>query len=322
MSDIIDFFKDVICAPYSIPIGIMNTYNPLDFCSETTKKDLDIHDVSDTNRVYSGSLGTSREDISSYTDYSILFQTITSILRNNTSTENVEIITEQVADIECDYTFGGDANEGEYHMKIADIKRPVRGTDGKIKLLNVYGCCPSVEQISNLAIEKINEVSVNDRENIVGALDGHFSNILREQGGGSIGGTRGSVFSSTRIRETVRLDVDEQINSFINQRMEVRQRIQYKDPYMMCDYEINEAGEPITKPKVLKQLIDIETLAMNIIRSSTNILMNNDVYIESQTETTIQRITNHRVIVVSLLMNIAIIYIMFKMFSQFLNRMR
>ena len=48
----------------------------------------------------------------------------------------------------------------------------------KIKLLNAYGCCPSVEQISNLAIEKINEVSVNDRENIVGALDSHFSNIF------------------------------------------------------------------------------------------------------------------------------------------------
>ena len=49
MSSAIDFIKDVICAPYSIPIGLINSKKPLKFCSKTSKKELNIKDISDVN---------------------------------------------------------------------------------------------------------------------------------------------------------------------------------------------------------------------------------------------------------------------------------
>ena len=36
----VDFLKDVVCAPYSIPIGLINNKKPLRMCSKTTKKEL------------------------------------------------------------------------------------------------------------------------------------------------------------------------------------------------------------------------------------------------------------------------------------------
>ena len=36
----VDFLKDVICAPYSIPIGLINNKKTLRMCSKTTKKEL------------------------------------------------------------------------------------------------------------------------------------------------------------------------------------------------------------------------------------------------------------------------------------------
>ena len=43
---IIRFVRDVICAPYSIPIGLINKEKPLDMCGITSKKELDIKEVS------------------------------------------------------------------------------------------------------------------------------------------------------------------------------------------------------------------------------------------------------------------------------------
>ena len=37
---VLRFVRDVVCAPYSIPIGLINTRRPLSMCSETTKKEL------------------------------------------------------------------------------------------------------------------------------------------------------------------------------------------------------------------------------------------------------------------------------------------
>ena len=67
--------------------------------------------------------------------------------------------------------------------------------------------------------------------------------------------------------------------------------------------------------KRLKQSIDIDILSKNIINSSIKILMKNDVSVKSSTDVTLQRITNYRIIVCSLLSNVVCLYLLFKMFS-------
>ena len=48
----VDFLKDVVCAPYSIPIGLINNKKPLRMCSKTTKKELKLQDTSSRSKSY------------------------------------------------------------------------------------------------------------------------------------------------------------------------------------------------------------------------------------------------------------------------------
>ena len=68
----IRFLRDVVCAPYSIPIGLINGKKPLGMCSETTKKELNLSEVTSHNKAYSGRVGTQTEDVSSITQYEVL----------------------------------------------------------------------------------------------------------------------------------------------------------------------------------------------------------------------------------------------------------
>ena len=73
-------------------------------------------------------------------------------------------------------------------------------------------------------------------------------------------------------------------------------------------------------PKVIKQIIEIEALSRNIINTSMGLVMENINKVDSKTDVTVNRITNYRVIVVSLLWNIIVIFILMKLFGMFLRR--
>jgi hypothetical protein len=83
----------------------------------------------------------------------------------------------------------------------------------------------------------------------------------------------------------------------------------------MCHQVMGQDGRVRSVGKRLKQSIDIDILSKNIINSSIKILMKNDVSVKSTTDVTLQRITNYRVIVCSLLSNVVCLYLLFKMFS-------
>ena len=89
-----EFIIDVICAPYSIPIGLINSKKTLSMCGKTTKKELKLEETTTMSKAYKGRVGTQTEDVSSNTDYSVLNLAIQDILRRNQNitTHNIYVV--------------------------------------------------------------------------------------------------------------------------------------------------------------------------------------------------------------------------------------
>ena len=83
---------------------------------------------------------------------------------------------------------------------------------------------------------------------------------------------------------------------------------------------MDEDGYWWYRHKTLNQSITIDVLSKNIIESTNRLIMNNESKLDSKTTVVINRITNYRVIVCSLLLNVVICYIIIKMFMKFLNK--
>jgi len=321
---VLRFVRDVVCAPYSIPIGLINTGRPLSMCSETTKKELQLKEVSTTDRAYSGSVGTQTEDVTSMTNYEILNQAIQDILRKNTNIHNVSINTANTANIDCSQLIvplDVDPNMS-YDSKLRSITENKINEDGSVRKLPVFSpdCCPVVEQIATITVEKWDQITETDIEEIYTEVDLNIENTLMEQGGESVIGTEASVLSSMNIQSVVKQKIREVITNATNQNVNIEQTLNYTDRYQRCEHFM-ENGEWFYRPKVLKQFITVETLSKNIINSTNTLVMQNQNKIDSTTKTVVNRITNYRVIVLSLLLNIVICYAIFKMFMNMLGKM-
>jgi len=331
MDDAIEFIKDVLCAPYSIPIGLINSKKPLKLCSDTTKKELDIKDISDVNRVFSGRIGTLSGEASSFTDYNVLSKAIQNILRDVKSSTQVSVSAINSATINCDGMIDPyDLNYSKMltqcwddYQKIPDcverLTKKVKGIDGKFYDVPVYGCCPVVDQNINLNVDTYEKVTFDDYEKIFNEIEMNVENTLNEQGSDRPSRTRVGVLSSNTIKSQLIANIQEKITSTTNQNLTISQELAYRDQYGMCEQKINENGIPISVSKRLKQTIDVDVLAHNIIHSSAKIIMNNKVDIESKTTLTIQRLTNYRIIVVSLLWNVIVLFLLSKMMTMFMD---
>ena len=315
MSDAIDFIKDVICAPYSFPIGLINSKKALDFCSVTTTKDLDIKDVSDVNRVFTGRIGTGRRDASTFTNYEVLSQAIQNILRRIKTSDQVTISAQNTANIDADFV---DVNDLGYSQMLQNLTKKVKGDDGRYYDVSVYACPPSVDQITTINVDKYEDITEEDYEEIFNEIEINVENTLVEQGSDIPSDTRVGVLSSNLVRNQLMADIREKITSATEQNINIIQSLNYRDQYGMCEQKMDE-GIPYSTGKKLKQSIEIDVLAKNIIHSSAKIIMNNKVDIHSKTTLTIQRITNYRIIVFSLLWNVIVVYLLLKMMSMFMS---
>ena len=114
--------------------------------------------------------------------------------------------------------------------------------------------------------------------------------------------------------------VKNEIKNQTDQNINVNLTLDYTDRYGRCEYEMDENGRWWAKNKILKQTIDIEVLTKNIINSSMKMVMKNVNTVDSKTETTVNRITNHRIIVVSLLWNVIVIFLLSKLFGALLRK--
>ena len=326
------FFRDVICAPYSIPIGLIN-YNvkTLGMCSKTSKKELDIRESTDHDVAYSGSVGHSGEDITSKSDYSVVNQAIQNILTDASNKETRNVSAESTTTVNCRLPFDEDPND-EYTTLLGNHGEKKMGNDGRMYELQMFGCCPDVNQTTNITVITFDNITEEHYESIYNELDLHIENTLTETGSDTPSNMDMSILSGMYIKNVLKQNIKSQIENQTNQNVNVNLTMDYTDRYGRCAYDYDDNGYLIVgetscgedkcggKSKVLKQTVDIEILTKNIIETSMKLIMTNKNTIKSETNVTVNRITNYRVIVVSLLWNIIILFLLFKLFGMFLRR--
>ena len=343
---IIRFFRDVICAPYSIPIGIINyKFKTLGMCSETSKKELDIKDTTDYDVSYSGSVGHTRDDLTSASTYSVFNQAIQDILIDASNIERQTVNTDSTVTISCPEFISsegeGDGTTGaEYTLWLKSQGENKMGNDGIMYDLQMFGCCPSIIQNTTIAVIKFDNITEDHYERIYNELELHIENTLTETGSETPSSTDMSVLSGMSIRNLLIQSIRSQIENYTNQTVNVDLIMDYTDRYGRCSYDYDENGYLMVQAtscggecgpeigpqkccgrgKVLEQTVTIETLTKNIIETSMTLIMDNSNTIDSDTTVTVNRITNYRVIVVSILWNVIIIFILFKIFGMFLRR--
>ena len=326
----IRFLRDVVCAPYSIPIGLINGKKPLGMCSETTKKELNLSEVTSHNKAYSGRVGTQTEDVSSITQYEVLNEAIQNILRRNTQRTVQTIDASNQANITCDLVVPiEDDPHSIYDTKLRLLREVKIGDDGKRYPLPVFdasdaslgGCCPVVDQLITLEVSTWENITELDIEDMYNEVDINIENTLMEQGGDTVLGTSASTLSSMNIKTILKQRIRETIKNSTEQNTNISQGLNYIDRYGRCEHIMDDDGRWWFESKRLKQFITIEMLSRNIIESVNKLIMNNQTQMDSTTRTVVNRITNYRIIVVSFLCNVIICYIFFKLFMNMLQRM-
>ena len=325
-----EFIIDVICAPYSIPIGLINSKKTLSMCGKTTKKELKLEETTTMSKAYKGRVGTQTEDVSSNTDYSVLNLAIQDILRRNQNITTHNITANNTATINCDTVvpisidpratydkklkgFNRDGIPNTYEIKTND--------DGTTIKLQSFGCCPILHQSTTISVSSWEEIKEEDIYDIYNEIDLNIENTLVEQGGEPVQGTQASVLSRLDIKSVLVQKIREVITNTTNQNISITQKLDYTDRYQRCEHHKDEEGLWYVQPKILKQSITIDVLAENIINSTNELIMKNKTKVDSKTKTVVYRVTNYRVIVVSLLCNVIICYAIIKLFMNFLKKM-
>ena len=155
----------------------------------------------------------------------------------------------------------------------------------------------------------VNELSKKKIKNIISEIEAHITNTTMElKGGADEVNVDAQIKSSNKVQNDLINNVQNQILQANNQNINIRQGLKYIDRYGMCDpTTLNSNGN--VSGKTLKQSIDIKVLSMNIINSSMDIMMENDVKIKSETTVKINRVGNYRIIVLSMLWDVFVIYI-------------
>ena len=250
---ILKFIIDVVCAPYSIPIGLINSKKPLDMCGITTKKELKLEEVSTTSKGYSGRIGTLREDISSFTDYEVLYLAIQDILKRTENISQQSVSTSQRALIDNSQLvvpLSEDPN-AVYDTKLNLVKETKEYEDGTTEELSSFKCNTVVSQETNISVSSWDSISDKDVEDIYNEVNLNIENTLVEQGGEGLTNTRASVTSSMTMKNVLMQKIREVIINTTAQNISISQGLNYIDRYGRCEHTINENGYWVSNPKVL-----------------------------------------------------------------------
>tara|TARA_B100000686_G_scaffold352569_1_gene455009 strand:- start:13467 stop:14540 length:1074 start_codon:yes stop_codon:yes gene_type:complete len=346
-----EFIVDVICFPYSIPIGIINYYiADIGLCSTTSKKKLEYSDTTKDNTGVSLDIGHTRGDLEANAHAHALSQEIQTILRRNQQTIHTVVDTHNNAEINCPLSVSDELYSDKYKYR-----KYIEEIDDYIEFPTYHSaCCPNINQITSIETTKITEKTEKDVNDIMNKINIYIEQVLTEEGSEESAKTQMDINTRSGITQVLRQKVHEELNQSISQKVAVSQKIMYSSE-PRCDYgnnfffmgpreivekyklpsppsgkgtkveEYNADNDP-DKIKIkkldywsvqgvqLKQSINIDLIAKNIISSVNTSIMNNQNSIRSTTDIKVTRITNSRIIVISLLINIILLFISFKLF--------
>ena len=283
-------FRDIICYHTSFPIGMISSLFPISACYDNTENNLDIKSedgsLNENNQVDHG-------DVLSGTKLEVLNQTFTNMLSSNSQTTDIKQIINQDVVINCDFI---------------DIEDSGLINKKNSKDQQMYGCCPVFRQEAVEKIVVISEITEEQQVEMVNKIKAKVTDTLREQGKDQVA-IDAHVENMNKVQNTLITNVQSKISQFISQQSVSEQEISYTDNIGMC-YN----GEP----RVMEQKSVLESLSMNIITTSIDILMKNDVGIIAETDTTVVRISKWNILG-SMVLNIFCLILCFYIISAMLQ---
>jgi hypothetical protein len=352
------FFKEVVCAPYSIPIGLINyKVQTLGMCSKVRSEKLEANMNDSHDNLYRDRSDIESQDIISSSQVAVLNQGIQDILAQTFNMDTVTVSTESIANVSA-WTLNDDGEvvtilplsqdpNNEYTEFIYNYTTEKLGDDGKVYLINEFGCTPTVEQSQTIKTYSIDIISNESFENILAEIIASVENTTTETGSATPSTTYTSVLTDNRIKNMLKQKIDTMMTNISRQTVSASLKLDYIDRYGKCVYDYTDKGllksnsstnfclirDPMNNEypeyiygvckgssNVLKQTVNIEIISKNIIDISIGMILENKNEVTATNEVTINRVTNHRVIVVSLLFNVIVLYLLYKIFSAFINR--
>lgn len=349
------FFRDVVCFPYSIPIGLINTEYSLDMCIESKTINLNLDEEENNNGLYSEKAILSESDILSSSEISVLNASIKNILIDSKNISTIKVSGSNVANVYSFTTdeYGNDVYilpyeedpNNKYTEYIDNYKSRKMGDDGNIYYIYEFGCQPIIEQSQDINTVQINEINESVFEEIYNTLELSLENTLEQSGSENPSSTFSSILTDNSVKNLIFTKINSMLTNLSNQKVNVSLKLDYIDRYGKCGYSYDDNNRikvsennckkkninDLTIPKdiygictggkssTLKQTIDIDVISKNIINISLGILMENKAKVDIKNKVKINRITNHRVIVVSFLFNVIVLYLSFKIFILFIQ---
>ena len=323
--------KDVICAPYSIPVGLINTFTDykFDFCYETEQKSLSIDSAnmphhSDTT---TGKVQFIRPDMNVNVETKAISNLVNDFVGDNVQISTANQTIDQMATVSCDNNLfdkiemcNGDneciktvKKESRDWIKERKKRDNEYWTYKKDKIKS-YGCCPTVDQKGVIEHVSSNTITTKKIEEVLNDVKTEVEGTLKETGVKQA--QMDAVINTQTTQESnMTSSVNNSINQFINQNTHIGQGIKYIDNYGVCDPKRSiKYNEPTGI--VLKQRGKAEALSKNIIDTSIDMFMKNKVESKASSEVLIDRLGNYRIIVGSLLWNAILIYLLFKIIKK------
>ena len=173
-----------------------------------------------------------------------------------------------------------------------------------------------------------------------------IENTLTETGQDIPPSTYTSVLTDNKIKNMIKQKINAMITNISRQTVNTELELEYIDRYGKCHYDFTDKGllktntdihscslqEAISdnipdyisgictgKPNTLKQSVNIEVISKNIIDITIGLVLETVNKVDTENKVKINRVTNRRAIVVSLLFNVIFVYLVFKIFSVFLK---
>lgn len=350
------FFKDVFCAPYSLPIGIINyKVATIGFCSKTKSESIELSEIDNHSSLYKDKAEIEQQDIISSSQLAILNQGIQDIL-SETYNLNTQTISSSVSATVKSFTIDDDGEvttilsqsedpNNEYLQFIRNYKTEKLGDDGNIYLIKEFGCTPpTIDQVQEINVYSISELNYTSFERIISEVSASIENTFAETDSDIPSSTYTSVLTDNRIKNMIKQKIDSMITNISSQTINTELELEYIDRYGKCIYDYTEKGLLKTNtdkhtcnlqrdldipdyihgvctgtPNKLKQSVNIEVISKNIIDITIGLVLETTNNVDTESKVKINRVTNHRAIVVSLLFNVIFIYLLFKLFSLFLK---
>ena len=279
--------KSSICYEYSYPFGMLNSLIRLIFKTNLCSKDTDIEGKC--------------EDISNCED---LNQDIATILEEHQIINN----STQICSQDILYTELGTGPGGSNPI-ILDLDSKGIDVDSGTKDQE-FNCRANISQICTEFSANSNDIDDRISSKILNKINSKIDEHQEE-----LGYSPNAV--ATSARNTMKNDTElishitTKTKSIIDQSQNASQKITYSDSYRKCG--VNKKGEPVGSN--ISQKIDLKSVSKNIVKTTVQQLMKNDVDLRLSSNTKITKVTD-RIMFFSLLTSVLFGFLTYKLFKM------